>query len=75
MERVIRLEVQLVLRLEPRPRNVVYARTERLRSHLFFFIPNSDTNQSTHTAARERKNGRRLGRTALRFGIARGGRA
>ena len=34
MERVIRLEVQLVLRLEPRARDVVHARPECVRSRL-----------------------------------------
>ena len=68
MERLVRLEVQLILRFEPRARNIIHARPERVRSRLFFFF------FWKLVSIQNIQKGRRWG-AALRFGIARAGRA
>ena len=68
MERLVHLEVQLILRFEPRARNIIHARPERVRSRLFFFFF-LETREYT-----KQTEGLEVG-TALRFGIARAGRA
>ena len=53
MERLVRLEVQLILRLEPCSRNIIHARPERVRSRLFFIFFLETREYTKHTEGQE----------------------